>query len=315
MLAPTVAPLLTAVRARWGTYSIVARDASSGELGVAVQSHWFSVGPIVPWARAGVGAVATQASAEVSYGPRGIELLAQGASAPEALARLLADDGGRASRQVAIVDSAGAVATHTGDRCIAFAGDVQGDGVSCQANIMATERVWPAMRDAFERNGGPLATRLLAALNAAERAGGDLRGRQSAAILVVPSDGNAWDSVLSLRVEDHPDPLVELQRLIRLHEAYTIAGLGDRRVAAGDHDEAAALYLRAAELAPESDELRFWAGLGAAQAGDMDAAVEHVRAAIAGQPGWRELLPRLTADQAPAARAILARLDDGAWNV
>ncbi len=312
MLAPIVTGSLTADRARPGTYSIVARDPSTGELGTAVQSHWFSVGPIVPWARTGVGAVATQANAEVSYGPLGLELLANGVSAPEALARLVAADPGRTTRQVAIVDATGAVAAHTGGECVACAGDCQGDGVSCQANIMASERVWPAMLEAFEAHQGPLTARLLAALEAAERAGGDIRGRQSAALLVVPAEGKPWDTVVSLRVEDDPDPLIELARLNRLHEAYVLAAVGDQRAGQGRHDEAAGLYLRAAELAPESHELRFWAGLGAAQAGDMDAALAHVKTAIAAQPGWRELLGRLTPAQAPAARAVLQRLDASA---
>ncbi|MGI8505791.1 MAG: DUF1028 domain-containing protein [Solirubrobacteraceae bacterium] len=294
------------------TYSIVARDSASGELGVAVQSHWFSVGPIVPWARPGVGAVATQANAELSFGPRGLELLSGGLDAPAALARMLAEDPGRASRQVAIVDARGVVAAHTGESCMPFAGDCQGEGVSCQANIMATERVWPAMLRAFESSEGrSLKQRLLAALDAAEAQGGDLRGRQSAAILVVPATGNPWDAVISLRVEDHPDPLRELARLVALHEAYTSAGLGDQQVAAGRHDEAASLYQRASELAPESHELRFWAGMGAAQAGDMEAAVVHVRAAIAAHPAWRELIPRLPVEVAPAASAVLERLDAG----
>ena len=309
MLAPIVAPSPTATGPRQGTYSIVARDRGTGELGAAVQSHWFSVGPIVPWARAGVGAVATQANAEVSYGPLALELLHQGARAPEALAQLLKADPGAAARQVAIVDSAGAVAAHTGEQCIEFAGDCRGDGVSCQANIMASQDVWPAMLEAFNASAGSLTGRLLAALEAAERAGGDIRGRQSAAILVVPATGKPWDTVISLRVEDHPDPLAELARLVRLHDAYVLAGLGDQRVAAGDHDQAALLYLQASELAPESHELRFWAGLGAARAGDLDAAVQNVRAAIDAQPGWRELLGRLTAEQAPSAQAVLERLD------
>jgi uncharacterized Ntn-hydrolase superfamily protein len=174
---------------------------------------------------------------------------------------------------------------------------------------MASELVWPAMLEAFDADRGSLTERLLAALDAAEVAGGDIRGRQSAAILVVPAAGKPWDTVISLRVEDHPDPLPELARLVRLHDAYLLAGLGDQRVAEGRHDEAACLYLRASELAPESHELRFWAGLGAARAGDMDAAVEHVRAAITAQPGWRDLLPRLSAQQAPSARAVLDRLE------
>jgi uncharacterized Ntn-hydrolase superfamily protein len=300
---------LTAARARHGTYSIVARDERTGELGVAVQSHWFSVGPIVPWAQAGVGAVATQANVEISYGPQGLELLGRGADAPTALARLLDEDPLRASRQVAIVDARGGVAAYTGESCMPFAGDCQGIGVSCQANIMASQQVWPAMLHAFDAGSGPLAGRMLAALDAAELAGGDLRGRQSAAILVVPSAGNSWDTVISLRVEDHPEPLHELGRLVGLDEAYTNAGLGDERVAEGRHDEAASLYRRASELAPDSHELRFWAGLGAAQVGDMDLALAHVRAAIAAQPRWRELLARLPPEVAPAARAVQRRLD------
>ncbi|MGZ4191621.1 MAG: DUF1028 domain-containing protein, partial [Solirubrobacteraceae bacterium] len=169
------------------TYSIVARDPATGELGVAVQSHWFSVGPIVPWARPGVGAVATQANVEVAYGPRGLDLLAQGIAAPEALRRLLAEDPLAASRQVAIVDARGGVAAHTGEACMAFAGDVQSDGVSCQANVMATQEVWPAMLEAYTSGQGSLTSRLLTALNVGEATGGDLRGRQSAAILVVPA--------------------------------------------------------------------------------------------------------------------------------
>jgi uncharacterized Ntn-hydrolase superfamily protein len=309
MLARIRVPPLTSTRARQGTYSIVARDPGTGELGVAVQSHWFSVGPIVPWARAGVGAVATQANVEVAYGPRALELLARGLDAPAALAQLLAEDRHRETRQVAVVDASGRVAVHTGDSCMPFAGHSTGDGVCCQANIMASERVWPAMLDAFgastERS---LTDRLLAALDAAEAEGGDIRGRQSAAILVVPPAGAGWDTVISLRVEDHPDPLGELARLVALHDAYAIAGQGDDSVAAGRHDQAARLYLRASELVPESHELRFWAGLGAAQVGDMESALAHVEAAIALQPGWRELLPRLTPEVAPAAGAVLEAL-------
>jgi uncharacterized Ntn-hydrolase superfamily protein len=256
-----------------------------------------------------VGAVATQANVEVSYGPLALELLAQGKSAPAALAELVAADPGRRSRQVAIVDASGVVAAHTGEGCMPFAGDIQDEGVSCQANIMASETVWPAMLEAFRTAAErPLAERLMAALYAAEAEGGDARGRQSAAIIVVPASGNSWDTLVSLRVEDHPDPLDELTRLMRLHEAYARAGLGDERLAAGRHAEAAELYLRASELAPESHELQFWAGLGAANVGDLDAAIAHVRAAIAVQPGWLEVLPRLPHEIAPAAGAVLERL-------
>jgi uncharacterized Ntn-hydrolase superfamily protein len=302
-------PPLTTERARAGTYSIVARDAATGELGVAVQSHWFSVGPIVPWAQAGVGAVATQSNVEVSYGPRGLELLERGADAPAALRQLVDEDPQADSRQVAIVDSRGAIAVHTGAACMPFAGHSRGAGVSCQANIMASDTVWPAMLSAYERHQGALTERLLAALDAAELEGGDIRGRQSAALLVVPAAGHPWDTVISLRVEDHPDPLDELARLVRLNEAYTLAGRGDERVAEGRHEEAATLYLEASRLAPESHELQFWAGMGAAQMGDLEAGLHHVRAAITAQPGWRELLGRLPDEVAPAAAALHARLD------
>ena len=290
------------------TYSIVARDAGSGELGVAVQSHWFSVGAVVPWARAGVGAVATQANAQVAYGPRALDRLEQGETAPDVLARLVAEDPQRAARQVAIVGADGAAAARTGAACMQFAGDIQGEGVSCQANIMTSAGVWPAMLDAFTTTAGTLTDRLLAALDAAERAGGDLRGRQSAAILVVPAGGEPWETVTALRIEDHPDPLAELRRLVRLDQAYRLAARADDCLAEGRHPEAARLFLDATQLAPECDELQFWAGLGAAQVGDIDAGLVRVRAAIAAHAGWRELLGRLTPEVAPSARAVLDRL-------
>jgi uncharacterized Ntn-hydrolase superfamily protein len=296
-------------RARQGTYSIVARDPASGELGVAVQSHWFSVGPIVPWAQAGVGAVATQANVELAYGPRALDLMRDGLDARQALAQLVAQDEGAATRQVAVVDVHGNAAVHTGESCIPVAGHLTGDGVSCQANVMSNELVVPAMLEGFRSAPGLLASRLLAALDAAELAGGDVRGRQSAAILVVPAAGDPWETVVALRVEDHPDPLEELRRLARLNEAYMAAGEGDQRVSEGDHDAAARLYQRASALAPESDELRFWGGLGAAQTGDLEGGLAQVRAAIEINPGWRLLLSRLPAEVAPAARSVLERLD------
>ncbi len=275
---------------------------------MAVQSHWFSVGPIVPWARVGVGAVATQANAEISYGPRGLELMASGLSAPEALKRLLAEDPMAATRQVAMVDADGRVGAHTGAGCMPFAGDIAADGVSCQANIMASETVWPVMLDSYRTTDGPLPARLLAALDAAEAEGGDVRGRQSAAMLVVPADGNPWDTVAELRVEDHPEPLTELRRLIAIDEAYKLASQADDLAARGRHDEAGAVFQRASALAPDNHELMFWGGLGAAQAGEMELGASLVRRAIELQPGWSELLPRLTPEVAPAAAAVLARL-------
>ena len=293
------------------TYSIVARDPHTGELGVAVQSHWFSVGSIVTWARPGVGAVATQANAEPAYGPRALDLLSEGATAHDALGRLLAADPGSESRQVAVVDADGRVAAHTGNACMAYAGHATGDAVSCQANIMASASVWPAMLTAFKAASGSLTDRLLAALDAAEAEGGDLRGRQSAAILVVPRNGERWRTAVDLHVEDHPDPLPELRRLVALRDAYALANEADELVNSGRFEEAARLYVAASERAPGNHELLFWAGLGTAQAGDLDAGVEQVQAAIDLQPTWRELLGRLPAEVAPSAAAVLARVGDG----
>ena len=290
------------------TYSIVAHDAQTGELGVAVQSHWFSVGPIVPWARPGIGAAATQANAEVGYGPRLLDLLAEGVEPQRALDRLLAEDPAAHTRQVAVVDVRGRVAVHTGSSCIPLAGHAVGDGFSCQANIMASERVWTDMRERFMASREPLGERLMEALEAAEQAGGDLRGRQSAAILVVPAEGEPWRSEISLRVEDHPEPLSELRRLLTVHRAYRLAGRADELAGAGHHDEAATLYRQASELDPGNHELRFWAGLGAASGGDLDTALGEVRAAIEAHPPWRELLDRLPPEWAPAASLVRSGL-------
>jgi uncharacterized Ntn-hydrolase superfamily protein len=296
---------------RQGTYSIVARDPDTGEVGVAVQSHWFSVGSIVSWARPGVGAVATQSIGEPSYGPRLLDLLADGAEPSDALARLTAEDERAAFRQVAVGDAAGRVAVHTGQSCIAFAGDRTGDGYSVQANMMAGPAVWPAMAEAFEASEGPLARRLLVALRAAEAAGGDARGRQSSAVVVAPAEGEPWRLSVDLRVEDHPEPLDEIERLLDMAEAYKLANRADTLAGQGRHEEASGLYRRAADLAPGSHELLFWSGLAAAQGGDMDTAVRRVREAIALQPGWTELLTRLEPDIAPSAAAVRAALRDG----
>ncbi|HEX2103691.1 MAG TPA: DUF1028 domain-containing protein [Solirubrobacteraceae bacterium] len=289
---------------RRGTYSIVARDPQTGEVGVAVQSHWFSVGSVVSWARPGAGAVATQSLVEPAYGPRALDLLAEGVGAPEALRRLVAGDDRARVRQVAVIDAAGGVAVHTGDGCIAFAGDQAGEQFSVQANMMATPDVWPAMARAYEAADGPLGRRLLAALNAAERAGGDARGRQSAALVVVPPEGEPWRRTVDLRVEDHDEPLAELERLLDLADAYALATQGDDLVGEGRHDEAADRYTRAAALAPDNHELLFWSGLAAAQGGDMPTALRRVRRAIELQPGWRDLLGRLQPEIAPSAAAV-----------
>ncbi len=289
---------------RRGTYSIVARDRRSGELGVGVQSHWFSVGAVVPWAEAGVGAVATQSFAEPAYGPGALALLREGQPAADALAQLVAADLVAAGRQVAVVDAGGRAAQHTGVSCIPYAHHVAGEQFTCQANMMARPGVPEAMAEVFAAAAGSLAERLLAALEGAERAGGDVRGRQSAALVVVPSQGEPWRRLVDLRVEDHLDPLGELRRLLGIHGAYAIAERADAQAAAGRHVDAAQLYARASAAAPENEELLFWAGLGAAQTGDLEHAVECVSRAIEANARLRTLLERLTPDIAPAAPAV-----------
>jgi uncharacterized Ntn-hydrolase superfamily protein len=296
---------------RHGTYSIVALDPDTGELGAAVQSHWFSVGSLCTWARPGVGAVATQSVVEPAHGPNALDRMEGGESAAEALEALLAADGLRTVRQVGIVDARGGVAVSTGPDCIANAGDAAGATWSCQANMMERDTVPGAMSAAFEAATGDLAARLLAALQAAQGEGGDVRGRQSAALLVVPSEGEAWRARVDLRVDDHDDPLAELERLLGLWRAYELAGAADELMAAGRAGEAGALYRRAAELAPRSDELLFWAGLAIAHAGDLDEGVEAVRRAAEVKPNWLVLLDRLSPDFAPAGAQVRAALGRG----
>ena len=280
----------------WGTYSIAARDAATGQMGVAVQSHWFGVGRLVCWAEAGVGAVATQATVEVSYGPHGLALLRDGIPAPHALARLLAADDGRDLRQVGIVDALGLAAAHTGARCIAEAGHEVGDGFSAQANIMARRDVWPAMAHAFSNSSGELSERLLRALEAAEAAGGDLRGKQSAAMIVVKgaSSGKLWqDAVLDLRVEDHAEPLAELRRLVRLNRAYDLCNQGDALLGQGDAEAALARYQSAAEIAPHIAELPFWHAVTLADLGRVPEALTIFRDVLKRDPALAVLLRRL----------------------
>lgn len=279
---------------RKGTYSIVARDAASGQVGVAVQSHWFSVGSVVSWGRAGVGVVATQSIAEPAYGPRLLDRLEAGEEPEGALKALVADDDAGRFRQVAVVDGRGRVAVHSGDGCIEHAGHEIGEGFSAQANMMASVDVWPAMANAFRGSvGPPLARRLLATLEAGEGAGGDVRGRQSAALLVVAGEGEAWRREVEIRVEDHPEPLEELRRLLDLHDAYALASEGDELIGEGRFDEAGERYRRAAALAPDNQELKFWSGLSLIKTGDVERGSAAVRAVIEANDGWRDLLFRL----------------------
>ncbi len=286
----------------------MARDPASGDLGVAVQSHWFSVGSVVTWGRPGVGTVATQSVAEPAYGPRTLERLAAGVPVREALQGQVEGDELGAVRQVAAVDASGAIAVHTGADCIPHAGHITGDQYSCQANMMARPGVPEAMAAAYERTGGDLAARLLAALQGAEEAGGDVRGRQSAAMLIVSADRTDVVPKLELRVEDHADPIAELARLLMLQRAYALAGEADELLGAGEAQEAGRLYQQASDLAPGNDELLFWAGLSLAHAGDLDAGVAAVRRAAAAHDGWLDLLDRLSDDFAPAGGQVRAAL-------
>jgi uncharacterized Ntn-hydrolase superfamily protein len=289
------------------TYSIVARDPETGSLGVAVQSHFFGVGRIVPWAEAGVGAVATQAFAEVSYGPLGLEAMRQGRSAPRALAELLAVDSGASVRQIAMVDATGLAAAHTGRRCVAAAGDAAGTQATAQANMVARDGCWRAMVDAYASASGSLSARLLAALEAAEEHGGDVRGRQSAAILVVSGDrtDRPWEGVLvDLRVDDHPDPVPELARLLRYNEAYALIGkaLFETGVVTGDDapapeaaDEAAHDLERAAAMLVGNPEAVVWRAVVLARAGRTDEARRAVAEVLPDHPQVAEFIRRLPA--------------------
>ncbi|MGZ8631936.1 MAG: DUF1028 domain-containing protein [Actinomycetota bacterium] len=281
------------------TYSIVARDPETGRLGVAVQSHWFSVGSVVSWAEAGVGAVATQSFAERSYGPLGLELMRRGRSATEALETLLRSDRDEAVRQVAFVDVHGRVGVHTGEGCIREFGHATGEGFSVQANMMARDTVWRAMATAYRSAEGDLPDRLLAALEAGQGEGGDIRGMQSAAILVVEAEptGTEWgDRLLDLRVEDHATPVDELARVVRLWRAYGHAERAEELELADDIDGAMRERFTSLEIQPDHPELAFWAAVAMAQAGRLDDARRTIEVAHAAGPGWAELLRRIVAD-------------------
>ena len=278
------------------TYSIVARDPATGELGVAVQSHWFSVGSIVTWAEAGIGAVATQSFVDPSYGKLGLDLMRAGKSAPDALKALLAGDEGREVRQVAMIDAQGRVAAHTGSKDIPAAGHIVGKDYSVQANLMLNDRVWPAMSRAFEAAKGDLAERMMAALDAAQEVGGDIRGKQSAALIVVTGKptGKPWaDRVFDLRVDDSPDPLKELRRLVTLQRAYNHMNAGDLAVEHKDNDRALAEYGAAAKLVPDNAEMVYWHAVALVNMGRVDESLPLFRRVFAMDKNWVTLTPRL----------------------
>lgn len=315
LLVPIVSAQEFHPRRPVATYSIVARDSVTGEIGVAVQSHWFSVGALVPWAEAGVGAVATQSFVDPRYGPLGIELMRLGRSAPEALRALVGSDADSAVRQVAMIDAQGRVAAFTGKRAIRAAGQHVGAQYSVQANLMEKASVWPAMARAFESTRGDLAERLLAALEAAEREGGDIRGRQSAAILIVgpTSTGRQWsDRKFDLRVEDHPAPVTELRRLVTLARVYQKLNEGDEWVTKNDMPKAVQAYGAATSILPDAatnGEAVFWTGISLASAKRIDDAIPYLRRAHAADARWAELVTRLPeVGLLPNDSAIVRRL-------
>lgn len=281
------------------TYSIVARDMNTGEMGVAVQSHWFSVGTVVSWAEAGVGAVATQSFVNKSFGIRGLSLLKNGLSAKQALDSLLVNDEAREVRQLAIVDAEGNVAVHTGKNCIQYASHISGNQFSVQANMMLGDKVPAAMAEAYQKNKEkPLAERLLLSLEAAQDAGGDIRGKQSAAIIVVPSkaEGKPWDErTVDLRVDDAQGPLKELRRLYKVHLAYEHMNKGDLAVEKNDMSTAMNEYNAAMKMFPDNLEMQYWTAITLANNKELNRALPMLKKIFQKDENWRELTRRLPA--------------------
>lgn len=280
------------------TFSIVARDPETGEMGVAVQSHWFSVGTIVTWAEAGVGAIATQSFVNASFGPRGLEMLKQGMTAQQTVDSLLASEEGREFRQLAIIDSKGNAASFTGKKCVQPAGNIVGNNFSCQANLMINDKIWPAMAEAFKNASGPLAERMIAALEAGQEAGGDIRGKQSAAMLIVrgESTGKVWeDRLIDIRVDDSPEPIKELKRLLKVHRAYDHMNAGDLAVEKGDMKLALKEYSTAEEMFPDNAEMKYWHAVTLANNGKVDESLPIFREVFNMDKNWRQLTPNLIA--------------------
>jgi uncharacterized Ntn-hydrolase superfamily protein len=281
------------------TYSIVARDPQTGRFGVAVQSHYLGVGPVVPWLEAGVGAIATQASVNISFGPIGLALLRAGRSAAEVVAACLASDEQAAIRQLGVVDPQGNAAAHTGVDCIPACGHLVRDGFTVQGNLLERDSCWPAMAAAYEQalsEGAPFPERLLRALEAAEGEGGDVRGRQSAAIAIVGAavEPASWRGrLMDLRIEDHPDPVPELRRIVTMQLAYEL--LDDEGDAAKEGMSAAARYEEARRRAPDAYELVFWRAVELTKQGDVDAARRELRIAVAADERWATTLQHLAA--------------------
>ncbi len=278
------------------TFSIVARDPETGEMGVAVQSHWFSVGTEVTWGEAGVGVIATQSFINVSFGPRGLEMLKSGMTAKQVVDSLIAADEGRDLRQLAVLDASGNVASYTGKNCVPAAGNIIGNNFSVQANLMLNNTVWPAMADAFKKANGPLAERMVAALEAGQKVGGDIRGRQSAALLVVrgKSTGKVWkDRLIDLRVDDSQEPIKELKRLLKLHRAYDHMNAGDLAVEKNDMPKALKEYSTAEEMFPDNLEMKYWHAVTLANNGRFKESLPIFKEVFDKDKNWRILTPRL----------------------
>ena len=278
------------------TYSIVARDEKTGQLGVGVQSHYFNVS-IVTWGESGVGVVATQSFVNKSFGIRGLELLKQGKSPEEALNELISEDEGRDVRQVSILDAKGRVATHTGVKCIKHAGHKLGENFSVQANMMLSEKVWPLMAEAFENSKGlPLPERIINSLEAAETVGGDIRGKQSANILIFSSEPivDKWEEpLMDLRVDDHEEPLKEIRRLLTLYRAYEQGDKGDQAMEKGDINDALECYKRGMEMVPDNLELKYWTAVSLANSKKIYEALVLFKDVFKKNSNWRTLTKRL----------------------
>jgi len=279
------------------TFSIVARDAETGEMAVAVQSHWFSVGSLVSWGKSGVGVVATQSFVNPSYGPKGLAWMQEGMSAETALKQLIAEDEGKAYRQVAFLDVNGNASAFTGEKCVVYASQITGDNFSVQANMMLTDRTVPAMAAAFEKHSKlPLAERMVEVLKAAQAAGGDIRGKQSAALIVVGPElvENPWEEYkINLRVDDHQNPIEELDRLLKVARAYEYMNRGDLAVEAGDMPEALKQYGTAETMFPDNLEMKFWKAVAMANDGQLEEAKPIFKAIFEQDENWREMVGRL----------------------
>ncbi|HEY9186129.1 MAG TPA: DUF1028 domain-containing protein [Salegentibacter sp.] len=279
------------------TYSIVARDTVTGEMAVGVQSHWFSVGPLVAWGKSGVGVVATQSFVNPEYGPRGLELMEEGKTAVEALEEIANSDSGREYRQVAFLDSRGNTAAFTGQNCVEAASHITDENFSVQANMMLNEETVPAMAESFSRNSHlPLAERVLEALRAAQETGGDIRGKQSAALIVVGANkvDESWkDKKIDLRVDDHAEPIKELERLLKTARAYEYMNRGDLAMEDGNVDKALEEYGAAEKMFPDNLEMQFWKAVALANAGEIKEAKPVFDKIFNKDENWREMLRRL----------------------